>query len=366
MGALRLFVSIACTLHAQPARATRDQLDELAAAYKGFAYIGNRKTLNRLVRAQAGQLQKRLLEIPDSELDRLVETDNELASALRTIKRKGHLGTFDMAAEWFGREKWNTNSGVFPDFLLALDYKSTFGNGAFLELKDTKDDSIASFNSTLPLRLKSLAEIKRISRKSMVAHAARLFDYPLSVNPDYLSQQRTCLYLVRTRSQDKNRVRISLVEGSFFETLPQDQLLEKVWEQILDASGMPSSEQPPIIEFLRRLDQSDIAQSREIDRASVKPRLRIMAEVHSDANLHAYPEITPGTVNLVVKRESGYDEHWVVREFVKDGLESARVIRRGPEVSVVLTVNSGELEFRYLIITHKRNGDHLVLQYRFS
>ncbi|MBM4078012.1 MAG: hypothetical protein FJ267_20475 [Planctomycetes bacterium] len=269
-----------------------------------------------------------------------------------------------MAAEWFGQPKWETGSGIFPDFLLGLDQQSTFGNGALLELKDSKGDAVASFNSTIPTRYKSLLEVKRISGSKMVLRAGQLFDYPLSTAPDYLSRQRVCFYFVRTRSNDKQRVRLALVEGSFYETVPKDHLLEQIWKQVLDDSGMPATEQPPIIEFLGRLEQTEIARSREIDKASVRPRLRLMAEVHTDANLHTYPEIPARTFNLILKRKPGYDEHWIIGELEQDGLVDSRTEQQDAEQFIVVSAKNTELRLRYLVITHKRNGEHIVLQYK--
>ena len=337
-------------------------LDELAVGYNNFAYVGDRKLLSKSIRAWAKELQKRLLNVSDVEIDRLVGANNELADALRTLKRKKDFKNFEMAAEWFAQPKWETSSGIFSDFLLGLDQQSTFGNGALLELEDSKGDAVASFNSTIPTRRKSLLEVKRISGSTMVAYAGQLYDYPLSAVSDYLSRQRTCFYFIRTRSNDHNRVRLALVEGSFYETLPKEQLLEQIWKQILDASGMPLADQQPIIEYLGRLEQTDIAQSREIEHASIRPRLRLMAEVHGDANLHNYSEIPSRTFNLVLKREPNFDEHWLAQEMERDGLANPRIDRQGSKKYIALTDQGRELRLRYLVITHKRNGEHIVLQ----
>ncbi len=363
MGVLRLFVSVVGTLHTRPALATRADLDELAAGYAKFAYVGNRKVLSKFVRAWSKELQKRLQTVSDGEIEQLSETNLDLGNSLRVIKRKKDDNKFDMAAQWFTQKKWETSSGIFPDFLLALDQHDAFGNGALLELKDSKGDAVASFNSTIPTRRKSLLEVRRISGSTMIARAGSLFDYPLSTASDYLSRQRACFYFVRTRSNDQQRVRLALVEGSFYETLPKAQLLEQIWQQILEASGMPQTDQKPLIEFLGRLEQTDIAQSREIEKASIRPRFRLMAEVHGDANLHAYSEIPPRTINLILKRETGYDENWLAREFRREGFDAVRIEQSGATRFLALSHRDQELHLRFLTITHKRNGEHLVLQY---
>lgn len=361
MGVLRLFASIAQVLHANPQWATDERLDEIAASAKRFSYIGNRKTLGSLVHQEAGELLGRFRIIPDKRLEKLENTDPALAQTIKTIRNKAVDLEFDIAPIWLGRH-WEKDSGVFPDFLLALDDSATFGNGALLELKDTKGDSIASFNSTIPTRSKSLKDVRRVTGKNLVTNAARLYDFPLSVDTEYLAQERPCFYLVRTQSKDEGKVRISLVEGSFFETLPKEELLAQVWEQILDASGVTPAERPHIIELLASLEQTEIARSREIKGASIKPRLRLMAEVHRDARLHSYPDIKPRTLNLVIKRERGFDEAWLQREFTKEGLQTEVVVDDGAKF-LLFSEGKSKVKLRYFVILHKRNGEHIVLQY---
>ena len=50
-------------------------------------------------------------------------------------------------------------------------------------------------------------------------------------------------------------------------------------------------------------DQTIIASSQVIEKAAVRPRLRIMAEVHSEGNPHSsfYPEISEGSFNLILQ-----------------------------------------------------------------
>jgi hypothetical protein len=71
MGVLRLFVSIANTLHVHSKSAMQMSLDELAVGYNNFAYVGDRKLLGKSIRAWAKELQKRLLNVSDVGIDRL-------------------------------------------------------------------------------------------------------------------------------------------------------------------------------------------------------------------------------------------------------------------------------------------------------
>ncbi len=364
MGVLKLFASIVRVLHVDPSRAIQNQLDEIAADAKGFAYIGNRKTLSTLVHQEANELGERLLAIPNEKLKKFARTDSALVQRIEIIRKNAAKTEFDAANYWYSRG-WEKDSGVFPDFLLSLDRSVTFGNGSLLELKDSENDSIASFNSTIPTRFKSLADASRIMGSTLVINAAQLYDFPFSVNPDYLVRGRPCFYFVRTQSKNNAKVRISLVEGSFFETLPKDQLLAQVWEQVLEAGGVAPADRPHIVELLASLEQGEIARTREIEKASIKPRLRLMAEVHPDAKLHSYPEIKPRTMNLVIKRESKFDDKWLQREFEREGAK-VQVVRQGGEKVFLLRTDEDELEIRYLVILHKRNGEHIVLQYNLQ
>jgi len=361
MGVLRFFASVIRVLHASPQDATDVGLDEIAANAKRFSYIGNRRTLSWLVRQEADELLERLCAIPDKRLEALKDAEPLLVQTIQAIKSKAVDAKFDIAGNWLGRQ-WEKNSGVFPDYLLALDDTATFGNGALLELKDSKGDSIASFNSTIPTRFKSLRDLRRISGKNLVPNAARLYDFPLSANAEYLSAERPCFYLVRTQAKNDDKVKISLVEGSFFETLPKEELLAQVWDQILDAGGVTPADRPHIVELLASLAQTEIARSREIKGASIKPRLRLMAEVHRDAKLHSYAEIEARTVNLVIKRESGLDEKWLQREFARDGFQT-KIADSDSGKFLVLSEGRSEFKLRYFVILHKRNGEHIVLQY---
>lgn len=361
MGVLRFFSSVVRALDVNPSSATTDGLDEIAASAKWFSYIGNRKTLRSLVQQEANELLQRLCAIPNKRLETYNDREPALVETIRAIRSKASQQEFDIADYWLGRQ-WEKDSGVFPDFLLALDDNTTFGNGALLELKDSKGDSIASFNSTIPTRLKSLTDVQNISGKNLVPHAARLYDFPLSSAPQYLSKKRLCFYFVRTQAKNSGKVKISLVEGSFFETLPKEELLAQVWDQVLGASGIALADRPHIVELLAGLDQTEIVRSREIKGASIKPRLRLMAEVHKDGKLHAYPEIKPRTVNLVIKRERGFDETWLQKEFAKDGLQT-EVVVDGDAKFLLLSEGKGRIKLRYFVVLHKRNGEHIVLQY---
>ena len=57
-----------------------------------------------------------------------------------------------------------TKSNLFPDFMFKVrERDGNFNGGSILELKDSKSSSIASFNSTIPTKFKSLKEIDVIN-----------------------------------------------------------------------------------------------------------------------------------------------------------------------------------------------------------
>jgi hypothetical protein len=68
-------------------------------------------------------------------------------------------------------------------------------SGTLLELKDSMGGSIASFNSTLPTKFKTLEEVDIINGNNLVSRISSLIDYPLSLHKDYLTFQRRCFYL---------------------------------------------------------------------------------------------------------------------------------------------------------------------------
>jgi hypothetical protein len=356
VGIFRFYAALLQHLSKSPDDAVDKSLDQLSGVCADFAYIGSRKTLQEIVLSQSEKLQQKLQQVNQRFWQQV--TQHQLLRRLQRCKDSSSLE--EVAAAWFGRRDWAKDSGVFPDFVLALDDASTFGNGSILELKDSNGSSIASFNSTIPTRFKSLAEVEEITGSRMVLEAAWLRDFPHSLASGYEDYPRRCFYLVRTHRRSSDNVRISLVEGSFFETVPKTELLRRVWEQILNESGVPEEQKQQLLPLLSQLKQAVIARSRHIEGASVKPRFRIMAEVESDANLHVYSEISRRTVNLVIKREQHYDWAWLQDAFAADGVG----VSVNPEgESAWLLINS-DLSVRCFPIWHRRNGEHWCLQWQ--
>lgn len=348
MGIVSCFLSMVDDLRHSRVTMTTSPLDALIAGYNNYAYVGSRRQLRQEVLRLGSRLRSRI-----SGLDVQHPPDNAADE--------------EWVVWWFGRKDWATNSGVFPDFVLACvgERKDYYWRGALLELKDSAGASVASFNSTLPSAVKDLQKLSKV-----VQDAVCRYDLPLSRCRNY-SWIRRCFYLVRTRAQSQEEVRVSLVEGTFFETLPNDKLLREVWKQLLRDAGLPEQKAEEVVESLGALNREDIAISRHIDKASIKPRLRIMSEVEGEGNPHTYSEIPARTANLIVKpaiKEEGINEtEWLcqsVEWFSKQAEAEGSTVRDVDSQSVAFTIGGEKVSFTIRCLQHRRNGRHLVLQYQ--
>lgn len=243
-----------------------------------------------------------------------------------------------------------SKSEQFPDFLFKVrKYKEKLISGSLLELKDSKGGNIASFNSTLPTKCKNLEEIDTINNTNLVSKITSIMDRNYAKIAKYYVYQRRSFYLIRT-NKNKSNVKISIVDGAFFETIPKDNLIYQIFMNILkEHSERKEVKIPPkTFKQIKRVfshvtDQTIIAKSQNIDRASVRPRLRIMAEVHSEGNPHNgnfYPEISEQSLNLILK----------VSDCEKE--EVAKIIHKKIR------------EVKTFAIKHKRNGEHIVFQFK--
>ncbi len=115
MGVLRLYASIVHTLHANPSSATKYGLDQIAANAQRFAYIGNRRTLSKLVRQEAEELAQRLRTISTKQLETYAGADPSLAQTINAIRKIATNVEHDIVAEWYGRawEKIRVSSRIF-------------------------------------------------------------------------------------------------------------------------------------------------------------------------------------------------------------------------------------------------------------
>lgn len=143
-------------------------------------------------------------------------------------------------------------------------------------------------------------------------------------------------------------MRVSIVDGSFFETVSKEHLFYQMFLNVLRTHMekkrivFPKETLEKVEEALSHItDQTIIASSQIIEGASVRPRLRIMAEVHPEGNPHSkfYPEITERSFNLILQ-------------------SSAEIKGIEEELSAQIP------EIEAFSIYHKRNGEHRVFQFR--
>jgi hypothetical protein len=217
MGVAKLFVEAARKLQVSPWLATGEMLERLFDKDVPFAYIGGRAKLEDLVVNLAERIREKILRLQDDEIEKLIGSNAGLAERLRRLKSRLNepLDSDELIRGLFGSQ-WKKDSGKYPDFILGLERDRALGDGAILELKDTKGQEIASFNSTIPTRYKTLEEVVRITKSTIAIDSATLFDLPQSFEQDYLTRERPCFYLVRTESRKPSAVRMSFVDGSFF------------------------------------------------------------------------------------------------------------------------------------------------------
>lgn len=322
MGVCKLFFRIAHYLNENPHQLASASLEDIATQYRSYAYIGARKSLHEFVREQA----------------RGVGID---------------------PAQWFGTKEWQKDSGAFPDFVLACESHSPLGNGALLELKDSAGDQIASFNSTLPSAQKQISRLTK-----MVQTAVQNYE---SKRGCACPDERDCFYLVRTKNKSPDACRLSVVQGTFFETIPNQELLKSLWKDLLEQSGASIEQYQEILEHLANLERDQIAESRVIERAAIKPRLRIMSEVVAEANPHRYQEIGERTVNLILKApsEGGSEslERWILRCFTTDNLLAQPV---SDDVLAISDDFGCQVNCRIVRVEHKLNGLHLAVQVQLN
>ncbi len=194
------------------------------------------------------------------------------------------------------------NKGIFPDLALKLNKdKSTFSGGELIELKDSDSYSVSSFNSTIPTGTKNISQIisgetSRIKRQ-MEEAGDDINSLPI----------REVFYLIRGRRN--NNVKAVLVHGSFFETITYDELIGKsfsqVFEEMIEQSGIEMPGELKTLLSQVKSEQDNFSKVRDVEKASVKLRFRIMTEVKAEGNIlndEKYSKILDNTLNLIVPK----------------------------------------------------------------
>lgn len=194
------------------------------------------------------------------------------------------------------------NEGVFPDLSVKLNKdRSVFTGGELIELKDSKSYTVSSFNSTIPTGKKNI-------RKIIPSEHSTTFLQMKNAGDDVFSlEERDVYYLVRGRKGKAQK--ICLVHGSFFETISESELIRQSFGQVLDEKLSDSKISNEDKDRLASVfsEQQDFSRVRNVDKASVKLRFRIMTEVKPEGNIlnsKQYPEILADSLNFVVPYHS--------------------------------------------------------------
>ena len=237
------------------------------------------------------------------------------------------------------------NKNTFPDMAIRINPSGEPPGGELIELKDSKTSfGIASFNSTIPTGRKKIASIT--SGKTNVVRQ-RMEDAGEDIHS---LSEREVYYLVRGKKA--GNIKVCLVHGSFFETVPVDELIKASFGQVLSegleaSKAQVSADLSDILDNVR-LSQSHFSKSRHVIDASVKLRFRVMTEAENEGNIldpKLYPKIKSNTLSLVAPADSA-----VASEQIEGYLR--------------LAISQSELsQGEKFTITHHFNGDFFVLSY---
>ena len=192
------------------------------------------------------------------------------------------------------------NKGKFPDLAIKLNHNAPiFSGGELIELKDSKNYSVASFNSTIPTGEKDIQGLiegtENIIRTQMQEAGDNILSLPA----------RQVFYLIRGRK--RSAVKVCIAHGKFFETVPVSTLISESFGQALEErleeldTSLSASMKQKLLDLFS--EQETFSRTRSVDNASVRLRFRVMTEVKAGGNIlnqNQYPEIDENTLNFAV------------------------------------------------------------------
>ncbi len=207
------------------------------------------------------------------------------------------------------------NRGSFPDLAIKLNSdKSIFTGGELIELKDSDSYSVSSFNSTIPSGKKEITKFIKGPGSNIKKQMEAAGDNINSL------KIREVFYLVRGK-KNVNR-KVVLVHGSFFETVDNSSLISnsfsQVFEELLKQSNIEMSDDIKKLITKLKSEQENFSKVREVEKASVKLRFRIMTEVKAEGNIlndEKYPAIAGNTINLLIPKHSDEDLKTIQKKF---------------------------------------------------
>jgi hypothetical protein len=144
---------------------------------------------------------------------------------------------------------------------------------------------------------------------------------------------------------------VALVHGSFFETVKSTSLIGQSFEQVLNERlqekglDIGGNVKDLLVDIFS--EQESFSKVRNVDKASVKLRFRIMTEVKAEGNIlnpKKYPDILDDTINLIIPCHSEQDGSLTLKRF-----------------SAVFDMS----QFKHFKIKHHLNGNFTVFQQQF-
>jgi len=243
------------------------------------------------------------------------------------LKKKYFLSTKSLEQFPFPQHLLScVNKGKFPDLAIKLNKdRKTFTGGELIELKDSESYSVSSFNSTIPSGEKEISKIIGTGNSKIKKQMEEAGDSILSL------PKRDVYYLVRGRKTDS--MKVVLVHGSFFETVNTHDLISKSFSQVLNErinqSGITVATE--IKELLSDVfsEQENFSRVREVEKASVKLRFRIMTEVKAEGNIlnnEQYPQVLDNTLSFILPKHVEADAI-VIEEKMKKVLSNKELVK---------------------------------------
>ena len=233
------------------------------------------------------------------------------------------------------------NKGVFPDLAIKINRQGRFSGGELVELKDSSVYNVSSFNSTIPTG-------KKLIRNIIASENGIVYKQMKDAGDDVFALEiRDVYYLVRGRKKDRQK--ICLVHGSFFETIPAEDLVGETFSQVIDEElSDPQIEEEVKKKLKHALSRQDIfSRVRSVNNASVSMRFRVLADVKPEANIlnsNHYPQILDDTLNFVCPYHSEDEKEELISK-------------------MDFVLGNGEfINLKIIQIKHPFNGPFLVFQ----
>ena len=240
------------------------------------------------------------------------------------------------------------NEGIFPNLAIKLNRNdSIFSGGELIALKDSKSYSVAPFSSTIPTGEKEIHELIQGKENTIRMQMQEAGDDILSL------PIRQVFYL--TRGRKRSNVKVCLVHGKFFETVPVSTLISESFGQALEErlneldTSLSASMKQKLLNLFS--EQETFSRTRSIENASVRLRFRVMTEVKAGGNIlnqNQYPQIDDNTLNLALPCHS--------KEAQKLHIDRMKVAFEQTNVSNLFP------QIKTFTLQHHFNGPFLIFQ----